>query len=522
MTEKTRFANPIARSGRGEAWRRLALLATVATLAGCSLIPDYHRPDAPVATAYPDGPAYRSGSGASDPRRFADSIGWRDFFTDPRLVALIDIGLKNNRDLRVAALNVAAAQAQFRVQRADLFPSISASGTGLYEGLPNSTTIPESSGGSSSSQSGVGSSELTQTASQGGTYRYYTASLGFTSYELDLFGRVRSLSRKAYEAYLSDAETQRSTQISLVAQIGSAYLTYLADQELLRISRDTLASQSDSYRLTKAMLDSGTTTLLSLRQVETSVATAQANIAQYTRQVAQDENALTLLLGEPIPADLPPAATLDSERLVADIPAGLPSDLVERRPDILAAEHTLLGANANIGAARAAFFPSISLTASDGVASNKLSALFTGGATTWTFSPSLNIPIFTFGANQGNLDLAKVQTRIEVANYEKAIQTAFREVSDALAARATYRDQIRAQQALVDAAADSYRLSEMRFRSGVDSFLSALDSQRTLYSAQQTLVSLKLAELTNLVTLYKALGGGWRENTVTAAVADKP
>ncbi len=498
---------------------RLAVLAAGALLAGCSLDPLFSRPDLPVAGAYPDGPAYRSGTAAADraARISADSLGWRDFFTDPRLLSLVEIALKNNRDLRVAALNVAAAQAQYRVQRADLFPSISLTGNGQYQGLPDSTVIPQSSGGSSSGSSSTGASAFSQTGSQGGTYRYYTASVGFTSYELDLFGRVQSLSRKAFEQYLNTAETQRATQISLVAQVASAYLTYLSDQELLRISRETFDSQSTSYRLTKAMFDQGTTTALSLRQVETSVETARANIFQYTRQVAQDENALVLLLGQPLPPDLPAGRDLDGQGLLADLPAGLPSALLQRRPDILAAEHTLLGANANIGAARAAFFPSISLTASDGVASNQLSKLFTGGATSWSFAPTINIPIFTFGANEGNLDYAKVQKQIEVANYEKAIQTAFREVADALAGRATYVDQIRAQQALVAAAADSYRLSDLRFRSGVDTFIDALDAQRTLYSAQQTLVTLKLAELTNLVTLYKALGGGWQEKTVTAA-----
>ncbi len=494
----------------------LATLLASTMLAGCSLDPSYSRPAAPVAATYPNGPAYRLASTGTQPQLSADSIGWRDFFTDKKLAGLVEIALANNRDLRVAALNVANAQAQYRVQRSDLFPTIGLNGNAQYQGLPNSTVIPQSSSGGTSA---TGASAFSRTPSTGGTYRFFTASLGFTSYELDVFGRVQSLSRAAFEQYLKDAETQRSAQISLVAQVGSAYLTSLADQELLRISRETLDSQSHSYDLTQAMLSAGTTTELSLRQVQTSVETARANIAQYTRQVAQDENALTLLLGQPIPADLPTGLSLDDQRLLADLPAGLPSELVQRRPDILAAEHTLIGANANIGAARAAFFPSISLTASDGVASNQLGRLFTGGATTWAFAPTINIPIFTFGRNEGNLEQAKLQQQIDVANYEKAIQTAFREVSDALAARATYRDQIRAQQSLVDAAADSYRLSDLRFRAGVDSFLNALDSQRTLYAAQQTLVNLKSAEQINLITLYKALGGGWRETTTVAVKA---
>jgi multidrug efflux system outer membrane protein len=496
------------------------LLAGFTLLAGCSLDPDYQRPDLPVATAYPDGVAYRTASltptagGVAASGLSADSIGWRDFFTDPRLLRLVEISLRNNRDLRVAGLNVAAAQASFRVQNSDLFPAVGLSGNAQYQGLPDSTTIPRpgaSTGGAASS--------LSATGAQGGTFRYFTAGIGFTSYEIDLFGRLRSLGRQAFEQYLSSDETRRSTQLSLVAQVAGAYMSWLADQELLRISQDTFASQQNSYKLTQAMLTSGTDTLLSLRQVETAVETARANIYQYTRQVAQDENNLTLLLGQPIPPDLPIGSKLDDQGLLADIQPGLPSTLLARRPDIVAAEHTLLSANANIGAARAAFFPSISLTANDGVASNQLGRLFTGGATTWSFAPTINIPIFTFGRNAGNLEYAKLQKDIDVARYEQAIQTAFREVSDALAARATYRDQIAAQQRLVAAASDYYRLSNLRFRSGVENFLNTLDAQRTLYGSQQTLVNLKLAELNNLVTLYKALGGGWQEQSTTAVAA---
>jgi multidrug efflux system outer membrane protein len=257
------------------------------------------------------------------------------------------------------------------------------------------------------------------------------------------------------------------------------------------------------------MLDVGDTTLLTVRQVEQTVDNAKANCALYTRQLAQDENALTLLLGMAIPADLPPGRGLNDQRLLADLPAGLPSDLLQRRPDILAAEHSLLSDDADIGAARAAFFPSISLTASDGVASNSLNHLFVGSATTWLFEPQINLPIFTWGKNQGNLDAARLTRDQALATYDKTIQTAFREVSDSLAARATYGEQLQAEQALADAAADSYRLAMMRFRAGVDNFLTALDSQRTLYGAQQDLVTLKQAQLTNLVTLYKVLGGGW-------------
>jgi multidrug efflux system outer membrane protein len=494
--------------------RILSLLVALA-LTACSLDPEDERGASPIAAAYPDGPAYRgslSGGGRdADPQRAADAIGWRDFFTDQRLQALIALAIDHNRDLRIAVLNIGIAQAQYRVQRADLFPTIAATGSGSYEELPASTTVP-TPGSTATVGSGTASSStqsLTGGAANHSYYRYTSVGVGFTAYELDLFGRVQSLTRAAFELTLEQEEQRRSSQIALVAEVASSYLAILADRELLRLSEATLASQSDSYRLTKLMLDVGDTTLLTVRQVEQTVDNAKANCALYTRQLAQDENALTLLLGMAIPADLPPGRGLNDQRLLADLPAGLPSDLLQRRPDILAAEHSLLSDDADIGAARAAFFPSISLTASDGVASNSLNHLFVGSATTWLFEPQINLPIFTWGKNQGNLDAARLTRDQALATYDKTIQTAFREVSDSLAARATYGEQLQAEQALADAAADSYRLAMMRFRAGVDNFLTALDSQRTLYGAQQDLVTLKQAQLTNLVTLYKVLGGGW-------------
>lgn len=487
------------------------------SLAGCSLVPDYLRPDLPVAPTYPTGAAYKGANQTPEQAvAAADAIGWRDFFTDPRLQRLIDAALRNNRDLRVATLNVAAAQAQYRVQRADLFPQISASGGDELGSLPKSSTIPEGATGVGSSSGGPVTSTI-PTGGEHASYRYYSAGVGFTSYELDLFGRVRSLTSQAFEQYLGYAETARSSQITLVSEVASGYLTVLADQALLKITQDTLASETASYELTRTLMQGGTTTLISVRQAETAVDTARANLALYTRQAAQDENALVLLLGEPLPADLPRGNGLDGQRLLSDLPAGLPSDLLIRRPDVVAAEHNLIAANANIGAARAAFFPSITLTGSGGVAGSQLNHLFTSGGLTWSFAPQINIPIFTAGENQGNLDLAKAQKNIQVAQYEKAIQTAFREVSDALAARTTYIDQLKAQQQLVDAAADSVRLSMLRFRTGVDTYLPVLTAQQTLYSAQLTLLNLRQAQLTNLVTLYKALGGGWHEHTEAPA-----
>jgi multidrug efflux system outer membrane protein len=493
----------------------MAFVMSVAMLLpGCSLVPDYLRPGLPVARTYP-GETNGSPNQAS-----ADQVGWRQFFRDPALQDLIDIALKNNRNLRVAVLNVAAAQAQYRSQRADLFPHINLTGAGEFGTLPASTAIPTGAGGIGGASGGTGASTVAtveQTGPQHISYRYYTTGLGFTSYELDLFGRVRSLSEQAFEQALGYDETRLSTQITLVSEVANAWLTVLADRELLRLTQETVASEQRSLDLTQRTVSGGTNTLLAVRQAQTALQTARANLALYQRQQAQDTDALVLLLGQPIPADLPPTRGLAGQDLVADIPAGLPSDLLTRRPDVRAAEHNLIAANANIGAARAAFFPSITLTASGGTAGSQLSRLFTGGATTFNFDPQINIPIFTAGQNQANLDLAKVQKNIQVAQYEQTIQTAFREVSDGLVGRTTYVAQVREQQALVDAAADSLRLSQLRFNAGVDTFLPVLDAQRTLYSAQQQLLQLQQAQLANLVTLYKALGGGWTGTVVAQA-----
>lgn len=476
--------------------RLLPLAAGSLLLAGCSLIPSYDRPAAPVSEAWPTGQA----DGPAASRTVAD-IGWREFFTDPALQRLIDLSLANNRDLRVAALNVEAARAQYQIQRADLFPSISATAGGTNERVP------------------------ARVSSSGKSYisHDYSASLGFTSYELDLFGRVRSLEEQELELYFAQEETRTSTQITLVAEVADAYLTLLADQELLRLTRETLNSQQQTYDLTKRSRDFGVSTELDLRLVETSVRTAEANLALYTRQVAQDRNALVLLVGQQLPAeldaDLAKSHGLEDGSMLADLPAGLPSALLERRPDIRAAEHTLKAANANIGAARAAFFPTVTLTASGGTSDTNLARLFQGPTRTWTFSPTITMPIFEAGKLDADLDYAKVQKSIEVAQYEKAIQTAFREVSDALVARQTYDDQVRADTALVNASDVRYKLADMRFHNGVDGYLNTLDAQRTLYTAQQSLISARLARLSNLVTLYKTLGGGWSEHAATAQTA---
>jgi multidrug efflux system outer membrane protein len=495
---------------------RVAIALLLAALTSCTLEPHYNRPEPAVAPQWPQiSERYPASVGVApspatsdDPATLRVSdIGWREFFTDPRLQKLIEIALQHNPDAQVAALNIAAARAQYQIQRADLFPKISAVATEEIEKFPAAVAPIAAASGTG----GTGSVGSTAGGSSSGVFRFFEVGIGFTSYELDLFGRIRSLNHARLQQYLGYVETRRSAQISIIAEVANAYLTLLADQNLFRITQDTLESQRESLKLIKMSFDGGVATGLDLHQAETTVATAQANLAQYVREVAQDENALTVLLGTPMPADLPIAPELDEEKLLTQLPAGLPAEVLTQRPDILAAEHNLVAANANIGAARAAFFPSILLTGNYGTASTELSGLFKSGSTAWTFSPQISLPIFAGGANVASLNLAKVQKNILVIQYEQAIQNGFREVADALAGRATLDSQVQADEALVVAAGETFRLSNMRFTNGVDNYLGVLDSQRTLYSAQQSLIAVKLTRLQNLVTLYKVLGGGWRE-----------
>jgi multidrug efflux system outer membrane protein len=486
----------------------IAALAGSSVLAGCTMEPRYRRPHADLASDWPDAAAPAL-SAASD-------IGWREFFADARLQKLIEIALVHNLDARVAQLNIAAARAQYQIQRASLFPAISSSAIEEVEKYPAAVAGIASSGAAAS-----GGATVPAAAAGSGVFRYFDVGVGFTSYELDLFGRIRSLNRARLQQFLGYIETRRSTEISVVAEVASAYLTLLADQKLRQITHDTLDSQQDSLKLVKMSFDGGVATALDFQQAQTTVATAQANLAQYDRQVAQDQNALVLLLGTPLPGNLPQGSDLDAEKLLSDLPAGVPSEVLTQRPDVLAAEHNLIAANANIGTARAAFFPSISLTGNFGTASTQLSGLFQNGSTAWTFSPQISLPIFAGGANVAGLHLANAQRDILVTQYEQSVQGAFREVADALVSRSTLDRQMAADLALVEATAESYRLSSMRFNNGVDNYLGVLDSQRLLFGAQQSLVDVKLARLQNLVTLYKALGGGWREHSAAQAATSK-
>ncbi|WP_123246973.1 efflux transporter outer membrane subunit [Aeromonas dhakensis] len=456
--------------------KTLIALSVTLLLGGCSMAPDYQRPELPQGATW-----------QSNQTGEAAVSSWRKQFLDPALQQLIATALENNRDLRIAALNVEAYEARYRIQRAAQLPTLAANGSGTRQ---------------------QGSDDLSSTG-QGTISSQYGANIGITAYELDLFGRIQSLKDQALETYLAQIETQRSTQIALVASVANAYLTLLADQELLALSEATLATEQESYGLTEHKYRLGAASEMELAQGRTALESAKVSLAQYQRQVKQDRNGLALLLGTGVPALMTQPATLAEVQLAA-IPVGAPSSLLQQRPDILAAEHSLKAANANIGAARAAFFPTISLTATAGTASNQLSGLFDGGTGTWTFMPQINLPIFDGGKRIADLDVVEVSTRQAVASYEKSIQTAFKEVADTLGAQTDYQQQLQAQQELVKASQTYFKLAEVRYEKGVDSYLTRLDAQRSLFSAKQGLITTRLAQLSNQVALYKAVGGGWQ------------
>lgn len=455
-------------------------------LAGCStMAPKYTQPAAPVPSSWPEGPSYKETQTGVAGAPVA-GIPWQEFFVDPQLRKLIALALENNRDLRVAALNIERSQALYQIQRADLLPKVDASAGANFQRLP-------------SDFSGTGQVE---------TIHQYSVGLGVSSYELDLFGRVRSLKDQALEQYLATEQARRSVQISLVSQVAATYLTLAADRERLQLAKETLTSQQSSYQLTRSRFEAGVSSALNLYQAQTTVDTARVDIARFTTLVAQDENALNLVVGSKVESGLLPQTLSETLTSLSDVAPGLPSDVLLSRPDILQAESLLKGFNANIGAARAAFFPRIILVSSAGFGSNELSSLFTVGSFAWNFTPQISLPIFDGGSNRANLKVAEVDRDIAVARYEKTTQNAFQEVADALAQRGTINDQLAAQQSLTNASGESYRLSQARYEKGVDSYLTVLDSQRSLYGAQQNLITTRLSRLANLVTLYKVLGGG--------------
>ena len=455
----------------------LAVVAAAALLAGCSMIPTYERPAAPVAAEWPGAAAPANGA-VSTP---AADLPWQDFVGDASLRELINLALANNRDLRVAILNIEQVRAAYQIRRADQFPTLNLAATGQRQ------------------PKGDGSDGIAST---------YTAGLAMASWEIDFFGRVASLKESALAQYMASEEARKAAQTSLIATVANAWLSLQTNDELLALTERTLVTRNDSLRLTKLRLDNGAASALDFRQAESLTASARASLAQQRRLRAQDVNALTLLVGQPLPDALIATRAAPAVPAFRDVPAGLPSDLLTRRPDIRQAEQQLISVNASIGAARAAFFPRISLTASAGTASNELSGLFKTGSWGWTLAPQMLLPIFDAGRNRANLSSANVGRDIAVAQYEKAIQTAFREVADALAGRATLDEQVQAQQVQADAEADRFRLADLRYQNGVASYLELLDAQRSLFAVQQAVAQTRLAYLQNQVTLYKALGGG--------------
>jgi multidrug efflux system outer membrane protein len=462
----------------------LPIILTVICLAACTMIPKYQRPAPPIPAGWPTGPAYKGvdDGGANPP---AADVGWREFYADERLRKVLGLALANNRDLRVAALNIERARNLYRIQRAELLPAVNAVGDLTEEKYP---------------------AYLSPTG-KAMTLRYYDAGVAISSWEIDFFGRLRSLNAEALEQYLATGQALRSAQISLMAEVASTYLTYAADGENLKLAQSTLEARQATYNLIQRRFEVGASSALDLRQVQTTVESARVDVVGYIRLVALDENALNLLVGAPVPPELLPGE-LNAVTPPKDIAPGLASDQLLLRPDILQAENQLKAANANIGAARADFFPRISLTTSYGTSSMELSGLFKAGSSVWTFAPDITLPVFDAGSRWANLKVAKADRDISVAQYEKAIQTAFREVADALAQRGTLGSQIAAQESLVQATQETFNLSDARYMKGIDSYLAVLDAQRSFYSAQQGLISLRLARLNSLVTLYKVLGGG--------------
>jgi multidrug efflux system outer membrane protein len=450
-------------------------LVAALLLAGCSLIPTYERPAAPVSTQWPTDTPTTAGATP------AAKLAWQSYFGDASLTALIDVALANNRDLRVAVLNIELARAQLGIRRADQFPTVNAAASG--------SRTPNANGGITS---------------------VYSAGLLVTAYEIDFFGRVASLKEQALAQYLATREGSQTARISLIATVAQTWLGLLADEELLSISTQTLATRENSLRLVRLRLENGAASDLELYQAQSLMENARATRAQQQRQRALDENTLVLLLGQTLPTEV--RARLASARLtqlrLPELPAGVPSDLLIQRPDIRQAEQQLIAANANIGAARAAFFPRIALTTGLGSGSNELSGLFKGGSWGFTLAPQLLVPLFDAGRNQAGLDSSLTNRKIAIAQYEKSIQSAFREVADALAGRDTLAEQLRAQQAQTEAETQRLRLTDLRFENGAASLLDSLDAQRSLFATQQVLVQTRLAYLQNQVALYKTLGGG--------------
>ncbi|WP_353683227.1 efflux transporter outer membrane subunit [Thermodesulfovibrio sp. 3907-1M] len=449
-------------------------------LTSCTMIPEYKRPEVPIPKEWPKGEAYESLKLSEK----STILKWNDFLVDEKLQEIVKKALSNNRDLRLAALNVERARAYYGIQRAELIPAVDTTGSGLRQRVPV---------------------ELSNTG-KAETLSQYSVTFGITSWEIDFFGRLQSLKEMALEQYLAQEATYRAVRLSLISAVAIAYYTYATDKENLNLAKQTLKTQEESYELIKKRYEVGVASEIDLHRAKTQVETAREALARYTQALAQDRNTLELLSGEPLKDELLPEG-LSNIKPPKDISPGLSSEVLLNRPDIIAAEHTLKAYNAQIGAARAAFFPRISLTTAIGTASSELSGLFGGGSRIWTFQPQAIMPIFDARVWAAH-EAAKVEREIAVTNYEKTIQTAFKEVADALAVKGTIDEQIDALNGLVNSLRETYKLAKIRYERGVDSYLSVLDAQRALFQTEQQLNNLKLAKYANLSTLYKVLGGG--------------
>ena len=466
-------------------WSTGALLVVI--LSGCSMAPRYQQPTVMVAPSFPTANiATQTGAVA------ASNLGWQEYFTDARLRQLIELALANNKDLRVAALNVEAVRAQYAIARADRLPAIGATGTGTKARVAEDL-------------SAVGRSYITES---------YNVGLGVTAFELDLFGRVNSLSNAALNQYFAQEQARDATQISLIASVAKAYFAQRSAQANMNLSERVLKTREESKRLTDLKFKAGVISAIDVDTAVSQIEAARSDYAAAERNRDQARNALVLLVGQPLPENLPAEAPLTAQFANSELPVGLPSEILYQRPDVRQAEFALQAANANIGAARAAFFPRISLTGSVGSGSTELSALFTGGNATWSFVPQITLPIFTWGQNKANLDLAEVRKNIAVAQYEQTVQSAFRDVADALIARRTLLQQYQAQQRSDKATAERYRLVNMRFQHGVSSSLELLDAERSSYASAQALLQTQQTLLENRADLYKVLGGGLVSKTL--------
>lgn len=453
------------------------LLGSVFLLFSCTLAPEYERPDPAVADVYPV---------KTEEATAVPLPGWKDFFRDPAMQEIIGLALQNNQDMRIAVLNIEKTRAQYGIQKADLLPTINAAAEASRQHLP---------------------ADLSP-AGQKGITTQYSVGLGFSAYELDLFGRIRSLSTQALETYHAAREEAKAARISLAAETAAAYLQLVANREQYDLTLATAENRQNNYDIIRRKFEAGVASDLDLNQAGSLLDEANANLAAAKTNIGQSQNLLTLLVGRPLPEDLPEVRRLADITPMADIPAGMPSELLERRPDIIAAEHVLKGAYANIGAARANFFPSIRLTGSFGTMSSEYNNLFEGNKG-WSFIPQITLPIFDTGRNTARLEVSEADRDIAVAGYEKAVQTAFREAADALILKENIDNQLKAQESLVSALNKSYEHASARYETGVSAYINVLDAQRSLFAAQSSHIATRLLKEANTLTLYKALGGGW-------------